>query len=97
MASPPAAGASGPGCNWTFNSNPMPAHETRTCPACGREFECRAGSIGQCQCSQVALTLEERAFIAERYEDCLCASCLARMGSRYQRFLERYVFHRAGR
>jgi hypothetical protein len=52
-------------------------HEARTCPRCSREFECKSGSVTQCQCSTVELSLEELEFIHAHYDDCLCATCLA--------------------
>lgn len=57
----------------------MPHHETRKCPRCGKPFECKVGHIAACQCSAVSLTHEERAFIENRYLDCLCSNCLQSM------------------
>jgi len=54
----------------------MAHHESVICPRCKAAFECRAGNILQCQCQQVILTDEERAYISERYTECLCANCL---------------------
>jgi hypothetical protein len=52
-------------------------HEAKTCPRCLREFECKSGSVMQCQCSTVVLSLEDLEFINAHYDDCLCATCLA--------------------
>jgi len=54
----------------------MPNPERKICPRCHKAFECNAGNIRECQCNGISLTLEERAFIAEEYTDCLCRSCL---------------------
>jgi hypothetical protein len=54
----------------------MPNHETKKCPRCSRSFECKVGSIAECQCSRLQLTYEERTFIEEKFVDCLCAQCL---------------------
>jgi hypothetical protein len=54
----------------------MPQHESKNCPRCSRNFECKVGNIAECQCSQVNLTHEERVFIEEKYIDCLCGQCL---------------------
>jgi len=54
----------------------MAHHETVTCPRCKTAFECRVGAILQCQCQQVTLTEEERAYINATYKECLCANCL---------------------
>lgn len=54
----------------------MCKHEEKYCPRCNKMFECKAGSITQCQCNTVKLTEEERSFIEKKYSDCLCLSCL---------------------
>lgn len=54
----------------------MPHHEEKICPRCGVRFECKMGTINLCQCSTVPLSDDERAYIAARYDDCLCALCL---------------------
>jgi hypothetical protein len=61
----------------------MPTHETKSCPRCYAEFECKVGAIHQCQCVGVKLTSEQRAYIAHRYGDCLCAVCLTALRSEY--------------
>ena len=68
----------------------MCMHEEKICPRCGKEFECKEGSITECQCYGVSLNVEERAFIEERYHDCLCRSCLLELKSRYILFIEKY-------
>ncbi|MES2004541.1 MAG: cysteine-rich CWC family protein [Bacteroidota bacterium] len=62
----------------------MPQHETRKCPRCTKNFECKVGNIAECQCSQVSLTHEERVFIEEKYIDCLCSQCLQTMQFQYK-------------
>ncbi len=59
----------------------MPQHETKSCPRCNNFFECKVGSIGLCQCSSIALTIEERSLIESKYQDCLCVNCLRDMKS----------------
>jgi hypothetical protein len=54
-------------------------HEEKHCPRCGAGFECKAGTIHLCQCSVVPLNEEERFYIKTKFEDCLCASCLAEL------------------
>lgn len=46
------------------------------CQRCGKEFECKSGSISVCQCQAVALSEEQRGYIDSRYSDCLCTACL---------------------
>jgi len=71
----------------------MPQHEAKTCPRCNVAFECKAGDISNCQCSGIQLNIEERAFIEERYHDCLCANCLQQLKSSYTLFKEKYLFN----
>ena len=54
----------------------MCKHEEKQCPRCNKTFECKAGSIIQCQCSSIQLTASETAFIDSQYNDCLCLQCL---------------------
>jgi hypothetical protein len=71
----------------------MCTHEEKNCPRCGAGFECKGGSITECQCYGVELNNEERAFIEERYgDDCLCRSCLLELKNQYLLFKEKYFF-----
>ncbi|MES2110436.1 MAG: cysteine-rich CWC family protein [Bacteroidota bacterium] len=54
----------------------MAHHEHKSCPRCGAPFECKVGSILQCQCSGLIFTGEEKEYIALNYRDCLCRACL---------------------
>ena len=54
-------------------------HEPKHCERCGAGFECRVGDVLRCQCSTVPLNDHERQFIANRYDECLCAGCLAEL------------------
>jgi hypothetical protein len=54
----------------------MCQHETKTCQRCNEPFECKPGSITQCQCFGLMLTTEQRAFLEQKYTDCLCRKCL---------------------
>ncbi|HEV8270045.1 MAG TPA: cysteine-rich CWC family protein [Chitinophagaceae bacterium] len=66
-------------------------HEEKHCPRCGNRFECKAGSITACQCYGIGLSNEERAFIEERYSDCLCRNCLLELKNHYIFFKEKYL------
>ncbi len=70
----------------------MCQHEIKKCPRCERPFECKVGAIAQCQCFVIELSLEEKAFIEGRYNDCLCAGCLQELKNRYTFFREKYFF-----
>jgi hypothetical protein len=61
----------------------MPLHEQKVCERCAKEFECKAGEISQCACSYIPLSAEEKAFIEERYNDCLCNNCLQDLKNGY--------------
>ena len=47
---------------------------TKTCPRCGKTFEC-VHSI-DCWCVKVKLTDATKAYLKENYSDCLCKDCL---------------------
>lgn len=51
-------------------------HEQKNCPVCGTRFECKAGSIHECQCYEVRLVPEQIQALNEMYSDCLCVQCL---------------------
>ena len=51
-------------------------HETKNCPRCNIEFECKSGSILLCQCQTIVLSSEQMDYIGAEYDDCLCISCL---------------------
>ena len=53
-----------------FNNSTM----TKTCPRCGKTFEC-VHSI-DCWCVKVKLTDATKAYLKEQYSDCLCKDCL---------------------
>jgi Cysteine-rich CWC len=70
----------------------MCKHEEKLCPRCSIAFECKAGTIMQCQCSTIQLTVEESAFIQAKYEDCLCINCLFELQKKYGHFKTKYIF-----
>jgi Cysteine-rich CWC len=70
----------------------MCKHEDKHCPRCNRLFECKAGTITQCQCSAIQLTLEERVYMESKFEDCLCINCLAALQKEYILFKEKHIY-----
>jgi len=70
----------------------MCKHEEKNCPRCSKQFECKAGSITECQCFGIKLSSEERAFIEDCYSDCLCRNCLRELKERYVFFKEKFLF-----
>jgi len=73
----------------------MNKHELKYCPRCNYVFECRVNSIENypqpasqvkreaCQCVGISLSGDERIFISEQYNDCLCISCLKELKEEY--------------
>ena len=59
----------------TINSSTM----TKTCPRCGKTFEC-VHSI-DCWCVKVKLTDATKAYLKEHYSDCLCKDCLEKLNA----------------
>jgi Cysteine-rich CWC len=68
----------------------MGKHEEKRCPRCSGLFECKVGTIVQCQCNAICLTLEESAYIQAKYDDCLCINCLQELQQKYIHFKAKY-------
>ncbi len=67
-------------------------HEIKNCLRCNAVFECKPGDITHCQCYTINLTEEQRAYIEQRYSDCLCKNCLAYLAHELNYFKEKYIF-----
>lgn len=61
----------------------MLKHEEKQCSRCNSLFECRAGNISACQCSQVIIPEVLADHIATVYQDCLCLNCLQELNERH--------------
>ncbi|HQW82969.1 MAG TPA: cysteine-rich CWC family protein [Ferruginibacter sp.] len=72
----------------------MRKHETISCCRCNINFECKPGSINQCQCNVIQLTVEEKVYIELKYDDCLCINCLKAMQQEYVLFKEKHIFNK---
>lgn len=70
----------------------MSRHETKSCPRCKAPFECKPGKIVQCQCFGIVQSIEQRAYIDQRYSDCLCRDCLKHLSNELNLFKEKYIF-----
>jgi len=70
----------------------MSQHETKNCARCKTAFECKPGNITQCQCFGIELSAEQRAYIEQRYNDCLCRDCLRWLSDELNLFKEKYIF-----
>lgn len=70
----------------------MCCHETKTCQRCNAVFECKPGSVTQCQCFGVKITTEQKAFLEEYYTDCLCRNCLLQLQNRVEIFKEKFIY-----
>lgn len=51
---------------------------TKTCENCRQAFEC--GGY-QCWCGKVGITEPQMDWIASRFQDCLCPTCLKKVGA----------------
>jgi len=67
----------------------MCKHEEKKCPRCNKAFECKVGTVSECQCNGISFNEEERKFIGEKYNDCLCRDCLLELKNRYIMFKEK--------
>jgi hypothetical protein len=54
---------------------------SQVCAACGTAFGCGAKLDG-CWCTEVKLTDAQAAELRERFDDCLCPSCLGSIAAR---------------
>jgi hypothetical protein len=54
----------------------MMKHEEKTCPRCGRTFECKVNNPVHCECARVDLDDATLHALHGRYPDCLCLDCL---------------------
>ncbi len=61
----------------------MQKHEIKTCPRCTHPFECKTGDILNCQCETVKLSQQQRDYIFQKHDDCLCANCLRILRSEF--------------
>lgn len=61
----------------------MPRHEAKNCPRCKASFECKVDSILECKCSSVFLSSSEREYVAVRYDECLCVSCMVEVQTEF--------------
>jgi hypothetical protein len=50
--------------------------EFKKCPKCGNSFVCNNINIIKCGCMAAPLNNAARQIISERYDGCLCVSCL---------------------
>ncbi len=69
----------------------MCSHETKYCPGCKAAFECKSGSVTQCQCSDIQLTNEQRIFLEQTYTDCLCRNCLLELQNKIETLKEKPI------
>jgi Cysteine-rich CWC len=67
-------------------------HEIKSCLRCGKDFECKAGNIGECQYFGFTMTDELKAYLEQRYNDCLCRSCLQYLQVELNLFKKKYLF-----
>jgi hypothetical protein len=52
-----------------------------TCPRCARSFHCGVNDAEPCACTTVKLDEALLAQLRERYDRCLCMSCLVELSA----------------
>ena len=67
--------------NSNRDSSQQSNQKSKVCPRCQASFECKVGSIQQCQCSSIYLSDIEQEYVNTRYDDCLCVGCLVEVQS----------------
>lgn len=70
----------------------MCTYENKTCPRCKKPFECKPGNITQCQCFGIKFSIEQKAYIEQRYSDCLCRDCLGTLQNEIELFKEKFIY-----
>jgi hypothetical protein len=50
---------------------------TVTCPMCGKQYYCGLSKL--CWCATMPVSDEIRAWLAARYQTCVCMTCLTRL------------------
>ena len=70
----------------------MCQHEKKSCPRCKSQFVCNPGNITHCQCYGFKLSEELKAYLEEKYDDCLCRDCLEYLSVELNFFKDRYIF-----
>lgn len=46
------------------------------CERCQNQFICNPTNIATCDCSKIELSTQEISYIAKRYSNCVCNTCL---------------------
>ena len=54
----------------------MSRHEDKHCPRCNTTFECKSGSITQCQCFGIVVEVETQEWMSKQFAGCLCLNCI---------------------
>ena len=62
----------------------MPQHEVTQCALCNSRFECKMGTITQCQCFEVEVSRQTRQFLEQTDLDCLCKNCLSLLNQKIE-------------
>ncbi len=60
-----------------FNEHEGGAEKTVTCPICKDSFTC--GLSSTCWCSTRTVPAKVKEYLSERYETCICSTCLDRL------------------
>jgi uncharacterized protein (TIGR00290 family) len=63
----------------SLSNNPL----HKTCTRCAAPFSCRPDDISHCDCTSIALGIEETRFISAQFRDCVCNACLLELKKTY--------------
>lgn len=69
-------------------------HEQKQCPRCHAIFECKAGTITNCQCYGIELNAKQEGLIRSKYDDCVCRNCLLELKQPLQLFKEQFEINK---
>ena len=62
----------------------MAENQDKKCARCGGMFQCKAGSIEECDCTRLQLHQKTIELIQQQFNDCLCFDCLKQLPDTYK-------------
>lgn len=65
-------------------------HELKSCERCGKYFECKPGDITHCQCFGITISIEAKEWMANKYTDCICSTCMLTLNNPPVLFKEKF-------
>lgn len=65
-------------------------HEPKICERCNQPFECKPGDITHCQCFGTTMSAEAKEWMATKYTDCICSTCMLALNNPAVLFREKF-------